>query len=353
VQRRDEDIVIVPDESTFSIIVYASRKNQEWIGRLIKNLDERRPQVLIDVTLVAITSSDQFTYDLEMISSLPNLNQTSGLLNSVAGTTSDSILTKLNSPTSDRNRFEDFKSSKGTGSFFYADNQVQGILTLMQEKKYGRVLSRPKILVNDNEEGTITTENTTYVSRTSSTTTPTGTNPVISDSVTFEAYPSGINLTIKPHISEGDLLRLEIKLDRSNQASAENLPSNSPPPDLSKNTLNTIVTVPDKSTIILGGIVQLDQGKGGTKVPLLGDLPIIGPLFRNINNSSSDTKLYIFVKAYVLRPSELEKGLPDLEKISVSQRVSFEKAETEFQKYKNWPGIKPKPMDPLKVLDAE
>ncbi|TFG47309.1 MAG: hypothetical protein E4H40_06690 [Candidatus Brocadiia bacterium] len=144
VQRRDEDIVIVPDESTFSIIVYASRKNQEWIGRLIKNLDKRRPQVLIDVTLVAITSSDQFTYDLEMISSLPDLDHTSGLLNSVAGTTSDAILGKLDAA-HDRSRFEDFKSSGGTGSFFYADNQVQGLLTLMQEKKYGRVLSRPKI----------------------------------------------------------------------------------------------------------------------------------------------------------------------------------------------------------------
>ncbi len=55
VVKKQEDIEIVPDESTFSLIVYASRKNQEWIKKLIKNLDRRRPQVLIDVTLVEIS----------------------------------------------------------------------------------------------------------------------------------------------------------------------------------------------------------------------------------------------------------------------------------------------------------
>ena len=62
---RDERVKIVPDPNTYSLVVYASKKNQEWISSLIKQLDKRRPQVLIDVTLVEVTKNDTFDYDLQ------------------------------------------------------------------------------------------------------------------------------------------------------------------------------------------------------------------------------------------------------------------------------------------------
>ena len=65
--KSQEKITIVPDPNTFSLIVHASRKNQEWIGNLTKSIDKRRPQVLIDVTLVEITRTDTFEYDLNLV----------------------------------------------------------------------------------------------------------------------------------------------------------------------------------------------------------------------------------------------------------------------------------------------
>ena len=65
--KRQEKITIVPDPNTFSLIVHASKKNQQWIGDLTKSLDKRRPQVLIDVTLVEITRTDTFEYDLNLV----------------------------------------------------------------------------------------------------------------------------------------------------------------------------------------------------------------------------------------------------------------------------------------------
>ena len=73
IKKTEEDIIIVPDKNTFSILVYASKKNQEWIGSLIKQLDKRRPQVLIDVMLVGISEVDTFTYDLQLVSKLPEM----------------------------------------------------------------------------------------------------------------------------------------------------------------------------------------------------------------------------------------------------------------------------------------
>jgi len=67
--KKEEQITIVPDPNTFSLIVYANKKNQEWIENLIKSLDKRRPQVLIDVTLVEITRTDTFEYDLNLVAS--------------------------------------------------------------------------------------------------------------------------------------------------------------------------------------------------------------------------------------------------------------------------------------------
>jgi general secretion pathway protein D len=226
----------------------------------------------------------------------------------------------------------------------------------MQKKSYGRVLAQPKLLVNDNEKGTIQTKNTVYVTRTTAAlptqTTQTGPTTFYTSGTSFDPYSSGITLDIMPHISEGDLLRLQVTMTRSKQATSSTTSGSGAPPDTTENSVTTTVTVPDKSTIILGGMVQLDQGKGGSKVPLLGDIPIVGGLFRSTSNTDNQSKLYIFVKANILRPS-MPAGLPDLVRESDAHRAAFEKAEGNFQTYQDWPGVKPQPMDPVKVLDAK
>jgi type II secretory pathway component GspD/PulD (secretin) len=100
-------------------------------------------------------------------------------------------------------------------------------------------------------------------------------------------------------------------------------------------------------------MLKLSQSKGGSKVPILGDLPLVGGLFRSISNSDVQSKLYVFVRAEIIRPVEAIAGThEDLERISKQNRSDFEKHEEEFQKYQSWPGIKARPTDPEKVLDA-
>jgi len=228
---------------------------------------------------------------------------------------------------------------------FYADDKIQALLTAMDKKDYGRILARPKILVNDNEEGLIKTTEKTHVSESTTSYTSEGVPLTTTKYVPYEAK---IELTITPHISEGNLLRLEVSMTREDfdrQLTG--------PPDYATSNIDTIVTVPDGSTIILGGLTKLKQTKGGSKVPLLGDIPLVGGLFRSTSNTDRESKLYVFVKANILRPAEAVAGLPDLERISDRSKVAFEQFEEKFQKYEDWPGIKPEPMDPLRVLEAE
>ena len=88
-------------------------------------------------------------------------------------------------------------------------------------------------------------------------------------------------------------------------------------------------------------------------MPLLGDIPLVGGLFRSTSDTDVESRLYVFVKANILRPDETAAGLPQLEQILERNRAAFEEFEEKFQEYEDWPGIKPKPMEPLKVLDTE
>lgn len=349
--QKEEQIVFVPDEGTFSLIVYANKKNQEWISKLVETLDRRRPQVLIDVTLVEIRKTDEFDYDLNLITSFPDLVETGGQTGSflVDGQT---VVEKLLQPGM-REQFVDFQANKGLATGFYADRHVNALLHAMRTKNYGRVLAKPKVLVNDNQTGTIKTMDTTYVTKKTSIPVTTGAagqqSTLIETAIDYQAYDAGITLGITPHISEGDLLRLEVNLTRSDFGTI----TGEKPPDKTSSDVNTVVTIPDGSTIILGGMLKLNQSRGGAKVPILGDLPLIGLLFRSLTHSDVQSKLYVFVRAEIIRPAEaLAAAHTDLERISEQNRAAFEKHEEEFQNYEDWPGIKPEPIGPEKVLEA-
>jgi type II secretory pathway component GspD/PulD (secretin) len=234
----------------------------------------------------------------------------------------------------------------------------------MHAKDYGRVLARPKLLVNDNAEGIIKTEKQTTIVSPKTQIIPgsvAGSQPTAATSVEFATYTEGVTLTITPHISKGDQLQLDIILTRVDFDEKLDYSITGPdvaltgptPPDLLTSDVTTIVTVPDNHTIILGGLEKISQSKGGTKVPILGDLPVLGGLFRSTANKDTQSRLYVFVKAHILRPGEEATAVSDIEVVSAKNRATFEKYEKEMQEYEDWPGIKPEPMDPVQILEAD
>ena len=360
-KKIEDDIFIVPDPKTYSLIVYASKKNQQWLKSLIEELDKYRPQVLLDCTLVEINRDDEFAYDLDIISQITPGADTMQYLSG------GNLLPEFSRKTI----AEAINTGAGMGNYpgaggqaFLAKGQIQTLFKIMEYRGYGRVLARPKLLVNDNEEGTITTEDTIYIAEKQTkyiptTTTSTQNQYAPDTTVTFKPYNAGIELTIQPHISKGDQLQLTISLNRTDfdlagektvNIGGEDFPK---PLDTRMSNVQTIVTVPNGKTIILGGLEKTTQSKGGGKVPILGDIPLIGGLFRNASNASVQSRLYVFVKAHILRPGEEFTGISDIEVVSLKNRGTFEKYEKEMQEYEDWPGIKPKPMEPLQVLEAD
>jgi type II secretory pathway component GspD/PulD (secretin) len=335
--KTEERITIVPDPNTFSLIVYANYRNQRRIEELVRKLDRRRPQVLIDVTLVEITRSDTFEYDLSVVGRA-NGPVTGNLVANPIQTADSSARLEAgyNLPDRDGNPTGQLKA-------FYSDRNIQALLTVMQRKNYGRVLAKPRVLVDDGHKGQITTKDTTTYVKESIQIPQTGTPITTRDFVPIEA---SIKLHITPHISEGNLLRLDVYMSRDDFGTR---PLSVAPPDKATSEVTTTVFVPDDRTVILGGLVRLNQSKAGSKVPLLGDIPLLGVLFRSTNNSNVEKKLYVFLKANIVRPYD-GSGLSDLEQVSRAHEEAFEESEAQFQRFEAIPGIRPKPMQPENVL---
>ncbi len=337
VAKTSEQITIVPDPNTFSLIVYASPKDQKWIADLIQRLDKRRPQVLIDVTLVEVSRTDSFEYDLNLVASATDAVTGNLVVNPIQTLDSGYRLE------GGFNALDQSGNPTGQSKVFYSDEKVQALLTAMQRKNYGRVLAKPKVLVDDGQAGQISTKDqTTYIKE--SIQIPQNGAPITTRD--FVPIDASIQLQITPHISEGDLLRLDIDLSRSDFLTR---PLAGAPPDKTTSEVKTTVFVPHEHTVILGGLVRLNQTKGGSKVPILGDIPLVGILFRSIDNSNVEKKLYVFLKANIVRPYD-ESRLKDLENISEEHQRAFEESESEFQQLENMPGTTPKPMPPRGVL---
>lgn len=287
-----EDIFVLADEGNNQVLVKAPAKVQADFARLIDKLDQRRPQVYIEAKIVAVSSTEDFRLAFE--TQLINANGTGGVystnfgLSTLPTTGTQPILTpKTVVP-----------GLTGFTAALIKSDQVPIIMTALQKDSDTRILSNPQILVDDNVEASIASVDQQPTTTTSQTT---GTPNVTS----FNNYvDAGTNLTVKPQISAGGYLRLKYEIKLS---SFTGTGSNGIPPPKSESTLKSeSVTVPTGSTVVVGGLVLNSKGKTIVKVPLLGDIPIIGALFSDTNKNDRQTTLYVFLTPRILRDPNFE-----------------------------------------------
>jgi general secretion pathway protein D len=165
------------------------------------------------------------------------------------------------------------------------------------------ILSTPQIMTLDNEEAEINVgSNVPYITRQDSTTTS-STYPVNYN--TYEYKDVGVVLNITPHINEGNFIRLKISQQVTKVTSA----STSSTPTTLKRTAKTTVVIKDNETIVIGGLVGDSTQDNTYKVPLLGDIPLLGWLFKTNSTSREKTNLYVFLTPHIVRTQEAAANL--------------------------------------------
>ncbi len=185
-------------------------------------------------------------------------------------------------------------------------NNISAIINAVKDDESFRILSTPQVLTTDNEEARITVgENRPYQTR--STTDVSG-----GTFESFEYRDVGKTLKITPHVTEGRLVRMQINLEVTAIDLAGTLATSTTQPVTLKRTVDTTVIVRDSQTIVIGGLIDDTATINETKVPLLGDMPVLGWLFKDRSETRQKTNLYIFLTPRVIaNPAEAESVLQE------------------------------------------
>jgi general secretion pathway protein D len=174
-------------------------------------------------------------------------------------------------------------------------SNISAIINAVKTDDDFRILSTPQILTTDNEEARITVgENRPFQTR--STTDVSG-----GTFESFEYRDVGKILKITPHVTEGRLVRMQISLEVTAIDQQQTLTTSSTLPVTLKRTVDTTVIVKDQQTVVIGGLIDDTTTESENKVPVLGDIPILGWLFRKQSEEIVKTNLYVFITPRVIK----------------------------------------------------
>lgn len=258
----DDDIKIVIDQRANFVIVHSSGNQYQSILPLIKNLDVMPKQILLEATIAEVTLRDEFQYGVEFF-------------------------------------LEDGKFSLSTQGGLGLDKLAGGVLNVagavssLQAKFIERnnlvnILSNPTLLVRDGTSATITVGD--EIPLITSTDTNDETNVVRTN---VQRRQTGVTLTVKPTINTEGVVIMEIEQKISNQVAGSDQ-------EILNREIKTEVVANSGSTILLGGLISESRSDIESKVPLFGDIPIIGNLFKGKNDAKSKTELVILVTPRVI-----------------------------------------------------
>ncbi len=271
---------LVVDDVRNALIIYCSPDDYNTIKNLLEQLDSMPKQVLIEVTLAEVTLKDDLQYGVEWYLKNSSANMT-GILSTLGG---------LSLP-----------SGGLSYSMISSSGNFQAMLTMLAKKTNIRILSTPHIMVRDNESASIKIgqDVPVLVSATTSDIQQEGSTQII-QSVEYRA--TGIMLSVTPTINSRDMVTLEIAQEMSEAQT--NPTSKLDSPLILDRSLQTTVVSRHGQSILLGGIISDTKSESINKVPFLGDIPILGYLFKTKTTSRTKIEVLMLVTPRIIYSEE-------------------------------------------------
>ncbi|WP_249276399.1 type II secretion system secretin GspD [Sphingomonas baiyangensis] len=296
------DLTVQPAPDINAIVVRGTPSAVAGMETLVAELDVRRPQVLLEAAIAEITGDEAEALAVQIGTSGAVLNQVEGAATSFGSNpvfaSLGTILNALDVPIG-AVLGEGLTANVAIGDEFSILVQALGI------SERANLLSKPSLTVIDNKIGELVVAQEVPFITGSILTDTAGVNPYTS----VERRDVGITLRVLPRVNAGDTIRLEIAQEASNIAPTQVAQAT----DLITNrrAVNTTVLADNGRTIVLGGLISDDYRRQRSQVPILGDIPILGELFKSRRESQQKRTLFIFLKPTILRTSDDAAAVSD------------------------------------------
>ncbi|MDG0971946.1 MAG: type II secretion system secretin GspD [Porticoccaceae bacterium] len=294
---------IAIDELNNALIVAASSAVIREIKSVVSKLDRSRPQVLIEAVIAELSEDQAKNLSANLIYTSKNrggyLTNFDGLLSTLLGT---SVINSTEQ--SSALSLENIQTLGAAGDFDEVTGKGMGILIqALNTDGSANILSTPSVVTLDNEEAILSVgEEVPFV--TGSFSSISNNNSSNNPFTTVNREEVGVMLKVKPQISKGNAVRLEIEQESSKVKRGEvGLQITS------KSTMQTNVMIQDGELLILGGLIEDQSGDSASKVPILGDIPLLGKLFRSSSKTDKQSVLMMFIRPTIIRTAEDARAL--------------------------------------------
>jgi len=277
---------LTADEATNTLIAIGEPRLLSQLEALLPMLDVRQPQVMLEVILVSMTDSDAINFGVEL-QKIGSLGNATTRIASLFGLAADAAA-----------------GATGFTGVILNPGEFSVVVQALQRVNKGNSLSNPRVLVTNNQQASFASTLQQPFLRTD-------TN---NNSSTTSSYggseDAGTTISVKPQIAQGDHLALTYKISLSSfvgTPAAAGLP-----PPKQQNSVDSVATIPDGHTVVVGGLDLVSDSTSASQIPWIGDVPLVGNLFKNQSVGANRTRFYVFIKATVMR----SRGFEDLRYVS-------------------------------------
>ncbi|MBC7530026.1 MAG: type II secretion system secretin GspD [Oligoflexus sp.] len=297
-----DNVKITADDSSNSLLITGSRSAYEAVNGIIRKLDRRRPQVYVEADILDVNLANNFNFGTSLL--LGNKTGETVQAYGWQGTkVAPIIVGGSNTTNTDSTKLEvakalgtDFTIGVLSGKAIDIPGigavRPAGLISMLKADSNTRVLSSPHLLTSNNEVAKIVVGDTIFY-KTAVTSAAIGAGAIEK----VEKENADLSLEIKPNISHaGNYVTLKVDLE----ANEGGLDTTTGVPKINKRQTSQLVTVKNGQTVVVSGLVKRRETEAFQKIPLLGDIPLLGWLFRNSSITKENTSLMIFLTPHVV-----------------------------------------------------
>ncbi|NOU36010.1 MAG: type II secretion system secretin GspD [Kiritimatiellaceae bacterium] len=296
--RLSADTKILSDERSNSLLLMGRKSDLEAIKQVIASLDVMLEQVMIEAVILSVNLGDDLSTGVQWVYDTQKKNSPTNPIQQLVGWNGSSLNTGASNSV---------VGALGSGLSYYGifpSVNMTALINATKSDNNARILSTPVVLTTDNTEAKITVgEERPVISSSINSGTGGNVNDGYSARSTYQYRNIGITLTVTPNINPQGFVVMEITQTADDVGGEVTIDGNKVP-IVAKREISATVAVQDRSTVVLGGLVRKSNSKSASKIPILGDIPLLGWLFSTHNNSDARTELVVLLTPYVLTTPE-------------------------------------------------